>query len=307
MREKMAVLGGVYGKRYTARQKNRFINYLNQQLNRLGYETQLDIKRGGSGRVCKNFYVGDLEKAKIIVTVPYDTPSRFFFSGYIYRPLNSKRTLHSEMLYQALQSIAAVSLLTLFYIFIFQPCRNTGNRGMLIFGILGLAVLAVGTYKAAVGTANPYNFDRNTAGIAILVEIMKKLGKRKQIAYAFLDQACCSKEGYMQLARVLEKRIANVRLLMLDCVSAGEKLHFITGEQTRVEQEKLQIHLMGEKELEETMLGIFPQGVLLAGGEWDCGDLMVKNTRTKHDSELHEEKIEYTIAFLNQYLERLCR
>lgn len=307
MREKAAVLGGIYGKRYTAKQKNRFISYLNQQLNRLGYETRLDVEKGETGRVCKNLYAGDLEKAKVIVTVSYDTPSRFFFPGYIYRPLNSKNTLHREMMYQALQSAAAVSLLVIYYIFIFQPSQATGNTGVIIPGILGLIILAAGTYRAAAGTANPYNFARNTTGIALLMEIMKKLGKRSRIAYAFLDQACCSKEGYIQLAQELGERKKSIRIVMLECVGAGEKLHFIAREQINVDQEGLQVHIAGEKDIQETVLNLFPQGVLLAGGEWEHGELIIRNTRTKRDSEFCEEKLDYTMIFLSQYLERLVR
>ncbi|MCI8556162.1 MAG: hypothetical protein HFI19_00040 [Lachnospiraceae bacterium] len=299
MREKMVVLGGVYGKRYTARQKNRFINYLMQQLDRLGYETCLDVKRGGTGRICKNLYVGDLKRAGVVVTVPYDTPSHFLFPGYIYRPLDNKRTLHSEMLYQALQSAAAVCILILYYFFIFQRCLENGKTGSLVWGILGLVLLAVGTYRIAAGTANPYNFDRNTGGIAILLEVMRSMGKRKQIAYAFLDQACCSKEGYVQLLKELGKRAETTHVLILECVSAGERLHFITGNQEVEEQEGVEMHC-GKPNL-------FPCEALLAGGDWCGGELCIRNTRTKRDSEMNESKMEDTVAFLRRYLEKLCR
>lgn len=299
MREKMAILGGVYGKRCTTRQKNRFINYLMQQLRRLGYEARLDVKKGGTGRVCKNLYVGDLEKARVVVTVPYDTPSRFLFPGYIYRPLDSKKTLQSEMLYQALQSAAAICLLIFYYFFVFQRCLEGERTGSLAWGILGLALLGVETYRMAAGTANPYNFDRNTGGIAILLEVISGMGKRKQIAYAFLDQACCSREGYAQLSMELGKRAEAIQVLMLDCVSAGEKLHFITGNQGLKNQEGVEVHDMKQN--------LFPWGALLAGGEWCDGELLIKHTRTKQDSDLHEDKMEYTVAFLRRYLEKLCR
>lgn len=299
MREKMAILGGVYGKRYTTGQKNRFVNYLAQQLQRLGYETRLDVKKGGTGRICKNLYAGDFKRARVIVTVPYDTPSSFFFPGYVYRPLDSRRTLHSEMLYQALQSTAAVCLLVLYYIFVFQRCLENGSTGSLILGILGLVLLAAGTYGMAVGRANPYNFDRNTGGIAILLEVMRGMGKRKEVAYAFLDQACCSREGYVQLAEELGKKAETIQVLMLECVSAGEKLHFITGNQRLEEPEGVVMHRMN--------LNLFPCEVLLAGGEWHNGELMIENTRTKRDSDLHEDKMEYTVAFLRRYLEKLCK
>ena len=72
MKDLMAAVSGLFGKRYSARQKERFARYMENRARERGIKWAEDTQRLGFG-VCRNLYLGDLKRAKLLLAIPYDT------------------------------------------------------------------------------------------------------------------------------------------------------------------------------------------------------------------------------------------
>ena len=70
MKDFMAAVAGIFGKRYTVRQKVRFINYIQNREQKKGIQVQVKEGRGCGNRVCRNVYVGNMKGADTVIAVP---------------------------------------------------------------------------------------------------------------------------------------------------------------------------------------------------------------------------------------------
>lgn len=75
MKESMAMIAGMFGRRYTFRQKTAFINYISKQTQEGGMKVFLDESGQGGRQLCRNVYIGDPKKSDVIIAVPYDNGS----------------------------------------------------------------------------------------------------------------------------------------------------------------------------------------------------------------------------------------
>ena len=79
MKDLMAAVSGLFGKRYSARQKERFARYMENRARERGIKWAEDTQRLGFG-VCRNLYLGDLKRAKLLLAIPYDTAARIWWA-----------------------------------------------------------------------------------------------------------------------------------------------------------------------------------------------------------------------------------
>ena len=249
-----------------------------------------------------NVYLGPTQRAKTILAVPYDTPSRLWWPGFHYYPMDPERNARQESLVMALNFALAAVLLAAYWFAVFRRCFSAGGPigGLALFGLLLVALLAV---NLVLGSANAKNYSRNSASLALALEIFDGL-QDGSVAVALLDNACAGLDGYARLAEYLGGRARQTNVVILDCVMSGSELH---GHCTKERIEALAAR-NGDIQWHEAasegnaVLSLFPRGMVITGGSWIGDATVVKGTRSGRDDELNMERMERVLVTLRQMI-----
>lgn len=301
LKDRMIAFAGIFGKRYSKKQKIRFLRYIQSSAQEKGVKMYLD-EGEASGKSGCNVYLGPTQRAKTILAVPYDTPSRLWWPGFHYYPMDPERNARQESLVMALNFALAAVLLAAYWFAVFRRCFSAGGPigGLALFGLLLVALLAV---NLVLGSANAKNYSRNSASLALALEIFDGL-QDGSVAVALLDNACAGLDGYARLAEYLGGRARQTNVVILDCVMSGSELH---GHCTKERIEALAAR-NGDIQWHETasegnaVLSLFPRGMVITGGSWIGDATVVKGTRSGRDDELNMERMERVLVTLRQMI-----
>ena len=301
LKDRMIAFAGIFGKRYSKKQKIRFLRYIQSSAQEKGVKMYLD-EGEASGKSGCNVYLGPTQRAKTILAVPYDTPSRLWWPGFHYYPMDPERNARQESLVMALNFALAAVLLAAYWFAVFRRCFSAGGPfgGLALFGLLLVALLAV---NLVLGSANAKNYSRNSASLALALEIFDGL-QDGSVAVALLDNACAGLDGYARLAEYLGGRARQTNVVILDCVMSGSELH---GHCTKERIEALAAR-NGDIQWHEAasegnaVLSLFPRGMVITGGSWIGDATVVKGTRSGRDDELNMERMERVLVTLRQMI-----
>ena len=301
LKDRMIAFAGIFGKRYSKKQKIRFLRYVQRSAQEKGVKMYLD-EGEASGKSGCNVYLGPTQRAKTILAVPYDTPSRLWWPGFHYYPMDPERNARQESLVMALNFALAAVLLAAYWFADFRRCFSAGGPigGLALFGLLLVALLAV---NLVLGSANAKNYSRNSASLALALEIFDGL-QDGSVAVALLDNACAGLDGYARLAEYLGGRARQTNVVILDCVMSGSELH---GHCTKERIEALAVR-NGDIQWHEAasegnaVLSLFPRGMVITGGSWIGDATVVKGTRSGRDDELNMERMERVLVTLRQMI-----
>ena len=301
LKDRMVALAGIFGKRYSKKQKIRFLRYVQRSAQQKGVKMYLD-EGEASGKSGCNVYLGPTQRAKTILAVPYDTPSRLWWPGLHYYPMDPGRNARQESLVMALNFALAAVLLAAYWFAVFRRCFSAGGLtgGLALFGLLLVALLAV---NLVLGNANAKNYSRNSASLALALEIFDGL-QDGSVAVALLDNACAGLGGYARLADYLGGRARQANVVIFDCVMSGSELH---GHCTRERIEALAAR-NGDIQWHEAasegnaVLSLFPRGMVITGGSRIGDATVVKGTRSGRDDELNMERMERVLVTLRQMI-----
>lgn len=301
LKDRMIAFAGIFGKRYSKKQKIRFLRYIQSSAQEKGVKMYLD-EGEASGKSGCNVYLGPAQRAKTILAVPYDTPSRLWWPGFHYYPMDPERNARQESLVMALNFALAAVLLAAYWFAVFRRCFSAGGPigGLALFGLLLVALLAV---NLVLGSANAKNYSRNSASLALALEIFDGL-QDGSVAVALLDNACAGLDGYARLAEYLGGRARQTNVVILDCVMSGSELH---GHCTKERIEALAAR-NGDIQWHEAasegnaVLSLFPRGMVITGGSWIGDATVVKGTRSGRDDELNMERMERVLVTLRQMI-----
>lgn len=301
LKDRMIALAGIFGKRYSKKQKIRFLRYIQRSAQEKGVKMYLD-EGEASGKSGCNVYLGPTQRAKTILAVPYDTPSRLWWPGLHYYPMDPGRNARQESLVMALNFALAAVLLAAYWFAVFRRCFSVGGLtgGLALFGLLLMALLAV---NLVLGSANAKNYSRNSASLALALEIFDGL-QDGSVAVALLDNACAGLGGYARLADYLGGRARQANVVIFDCVMSGSELH---GHCTREHIEALAAR-NGDIQWHEAasegnaVLSLFPRGMVITGGSRIGDATVVKGTRSGKDDELDMERMERVLVTLRQMI-----
>ena len=304
LKDRMIAFAGIFGKRYSKKQKIRFLRYIQSSAQEKGVKMYLD-EGEASGKSGCNVYLGPTQRAKTILAVPYDTPSRLWWPGFHYYPMDPERNARQESLVMALNFALAAVLLAAYWFAVFRRCFSAGGPigGLALFGLLLVALLAV---NLVLGSANAKNYSRNSASLALALEIFDGL-QDGSVAVALLDNACAGLDGYARLAEYLGGRARQTNVVILDCVMSGSELH---GHCTKERIEALAAR-NGDIQWHEAasegnaVLSLFPRGMVITGGSWIGDATVVKGTRSGRDDELNMERMERVLVTLRQMINAL--
>lgn len=301
LKDRMIAFASIFGKRYSKKQKIRFLRYIQSSAQEKGVKMYLD-EGEASGKSGCNVYLGPTQRAKTILAVPYDTPSRLWWPGFHYYPMDPERNARQESLVMALNFALAAVLLAAYWFAVFRRCFSAGGPigGLALFGLLLVALLAV---NLVLGSANAKNYSRNSASLALALEIFDGL-QDGSVAVALLDNACAGLDGYARLAEYLGGRARQTNVVILDCVMSGSELH---GHCTKERIEALAAR-NGDIQWHEAasegnaVLSLFPRGMVITGGSWIGDATVVKGTRSGRDDELNMERMERVLVTLRQMI-----
>mgnify|MGYP002674030908 FL=1 len=301
LKDRMVALAGIFGKRYSKKQKIRFLRYVQRSAQEKGVKMYLDEGEASEKSGC-NVYLGPTQRAKTILAVPYDTPSRLWWPGLHYYPMDPGRNARQESLVMALNFALAAVLLAAYWFAVFRRCFSVGGLtgGLALFGLLLMALLAV---NLVLGSANAKNYSRNSASLALALEIFDGL-QDGSVAVALLDNACAGLGGYARLADYLGGRARQANVVIFDCVMSGSELH---GHCTRERIEALAAR-NGDIQWHEAasegnaVLSLFPRGMVITGGSRIGDATVVKGTRSGRDDELNMERMERVLVTLRQMI-----
>lgn len=301
LKDRMIAFAGIFGKRYSKKQKIRFLRYIQSSAQEKGVKMYLD-EGEASGKSGCNVYLGPTQRAKTILAVPYDTPSRLWWPGFHYYPMDPERNARQESLVMALNFALAAVLLAAYWFAVFRRCFSAGGPigGLALFGLLLVALLAV---NLVLGSANAKNYSRNSASLALALEIFDGL-QDGSVAVALLDNACAGLDGYARLAEYLGGRARQTNVVILDCVMSGSELH---GHCTKERIEALaarngDIQWYEAASEGNAVLSLFPRGMVITGGSWIGDATVVKGTRSGRDDELNMERMERVLVTLRQMI-----
>ena len=210
----------IFGKRYTRKRKDRFLESLSADIHQFRPDVELDtFKLNEKDTVeYKNLYVGDIKKANTIICTYYDTPAVHLGP---YQFFNVKSRMKNTMTLILLSAAVYIILGLLFTWKVAIPVFQTNSLGSalsllcVLFYILYFYFLK----KVTRGWPNKQNLVRNTSSVLVQLYCTKQF-RNKQLAFAFLDAGCTNNAG---LEKVMDQSDAVV--CMLDSIGSEEYLY----------------------------------------------------------------------------------
>jgi len=210
----------IFGKRYTRKRKDRFLESLTADIRQFRSDVELDTFKLNEKDIVeyKNLYVGDIKKANTIICTYYDTPAVHLGP---YQFFNVESRAKNTMLFILLSSVFYL-LIGLFFTWkVAMPVFQT-NSFVSMLSLLCILFYILYFYflkSVARGWPNKHNLIRNTSSVLMQLYCTKQF-KNKKVAFAFLDAGCTNNSG---LEKVMDK--SDAVICMLDSIGSEENLY----------------------------------------------------------------------------------
>lgn len=201
-----------YQVRKTRKQKTAFIELIKNNF------PDLVVQKGGFPQ-SRNLILGDIEKAKVVLSAHYDTCAKLPFPNLI-----TPKNIFVYILYSIAIAIPIVALgfglSFLLSLFINDIILN--HVVLIVFYIVVLLLLYA-------GPANKHTANDNTSGVITLCEIYQALSdeQREKVAIVFFDNEELGLIGSSHFRSVYKNQMKNKLLINYDCVSDGD--HIMIG------------------------------------------------------------------------------
>lgn len=198
-----------YQVRKTKKQKLAFIALLQAHF------PELKVQQGGFPK-CRNIIIGDIEKAKVVLTAHYDTCAQLPFPNFI-APRNPLLSIGYSILL-ALVLLAGVFILNLLFGFATNNLYMRYWFSVLTYWGLLIALIA--------GPANKHTANDNTSGVITLCELLGVLSEaeRSKAAFVFFDHEESGLIGSAYFRSKHKKQMKGKLLINFDCVSDGDHI-----------------------------------------------------------------------------------
>lgn len=206
-----------YQIRKSGKQKQKFIQFVQDKCNELGLDCSVEKK---NGLFCnRNIVVGDIKTANIICTAHYDTCAVWPFPNFI-TPKNIFIFVFAQLFFLGIFCGVFIGISELLAYLIH------GLHSSYIFYILLLGFCV----QLFAGFPNKHTANDNTSGVATLLSLMHNIPKedRGKIAFVFFDNEEVGMIGSSHFKKLHKKIIADKFLINFDCVSDGNHFLFIS-------------------------------------------------------------------------------
>ena len=201
-----------YQMRKTEDQKTAFIQLMQQHFP----ELQVEVAEKS-----RNLVVGDIAKAKMILTAHYDTCGKSLFPN-ISIPFRPGLKFAYNML--VLLPLIGLMLLVIFGLEPFIPDMRT----RLILGLLAYYIPFF--YQFYGKPANPNTANDNTSGVCLLIRLLQTLTpeQKEKVAFVFFDneeKGCVGSKAFRKLHKAETEKTP---IFNFDCVADGAHMLFIS-------------------------------------------------------------------------------
>lgn len=207
-----------YQVRKTNKQKLAFIGLLQKHFPQIVVEESNFPK-------CRNLFIGDVEKAKVILTAHYDTCARSPFPNFIM----PKNPLFS-ILYSLIIGLPAL-VAAFLVIVLLRPL----GMGFWVNYFIAFGLYMLYTLLLLFGPANKHTANDNTSGVITLCELLETLNDRQKadLAFVFFDLEESGLIGSAQFRAKHKKLLKDKLLINFDCVSDGDYILVAASKQAR--------------------------------------------------------------------------
>lgn len=284
----------IFGKRYTRKRKDRFLESLSADIRQFRTDVELDtFKLNEKDAVeYKNLYVGDIRKADTIICTYYDTPAVHLGP---YQFFNVENRAKNTMLFIFISSALYIILGLLFTWKVAMPVFQTNALVSIpsLFCILFYILYFYFLKSVTRGWPNRHNLIRNTSSILVQLYCTKQL-KNKQLAFAFLDAGCTNNAG---LEKVMNQSGATI--YMLDSIGSGGNLYQVMSNRTlAISSDSVEAVVSGDVTNDRLLY------VISASKENNRFTLSKKELQ---QNQLSDTNMNETLDFLKQLVGRNCK
>lgn len=290
-----------YQIRKSKQEKEAFRSFLIPIAEDLGYD--VTVEKNGNAQ---NVVVGDPETAKVIYTAHYDTPARSPLPNLMIPKNKPLYILYQTAVVLMLYSVPIIMMTLGSWLAYTLTQSEILEKAVLMFGyalIWGVIALLL------FGPANKHNANDNTSGVMTLIKLMEAMPEadRSKVAFVFFDLEERGCVGSKEYSKAHKSKLESKPVINFDCVGVGNTILLAPRNGAHHLADKLGEAFVGndsfstEVALKSTYSNSdhknFNQGVGVAAFSTSKrGILYTGKIHTKHDTECHEENIDFLVA-----------
>lgn len=280
--------------RKNKKQKEKFINYVKDELKDTGFD--VNVEKGSFG--VRNIVIGNVDEASVVFTAHYDTCAVMPLPNFI-TPTN----MFIYFMYQLLLVIPMILfaiLVTALFDFVFP---NMGELSSLVYSFSLLFILGLMIF----GPANKNTVNDNTSGTLTILEMINKIPDKlkNKVAFVLFDLEESGLIGSSEFSSKHKKIMKDKLLINFDCVSDGEKMLFVPNKKAKKFIDLLEDVYKTDDKVE---VKVVTKGVFYPSDQvnFNCGVgvcAVIKGKRFEYIDKIHtnkdvvcrEENIEYLV------------
>lgn len=209
-----------YPVRKTWKQKSAFIEYVKAYAEEM--EMPVTVEEGGRYVRSRNVVLGDLKRARMLITAHYDTCARLPFSNFM-TPNNWPIVILTEGILIALIAAAGVWLGGAAGD-LMRAAAWPGWLAWMLGFALGVSVSAALLALMLIGPANPHNANDNTSGVTFVLGAMERLKARTDVAYVLFDNEEKGLLGASAFIAAHPQAARRCLVVNMDCIGDGSTL-----------------------------------------------------------------------------------
>lgn len=279
----------IFSKRYTRKQKDRFLNSLYADLSKFRGDIKLDTFKLSEKdkNEYRNLYVGDINRADKIICTYYDTPSVRFGPYHFF---DTEHRIKRTTTFILFSSIIYIIMGLLFTLFVAIPVFQSNGLASLPFisCIIFFIVYFYFLGKITRGWPRKSNLVQNTSSVLLLMNCIASLNT-KRVAFAFLDAGSTSNKG---LERLMNER-NRADFYLLDSIGSEKPLYQVNPE---LNQFELIDSVDQAKPLNSRLVYI------ISGDQVDNQFVLSRNDLKRN--ELNDQNMNNTYSFLERVIRR---
>jgi len=303
MEDYLVRYGIALGRRYSQKQKKKFLIAIGQEFTQLGYPVKYanDEKKGSNHSI--DLFIGNLADADTILCTHYDTGSHIIWPNYRYYPLYGEKTMknyRNVTLIPAMVSTVLVVVMIYLAMYLLPLSGNAKPIFLAVSVFLGL----LGISYLSTGFGNKYNLNKNTASILSMLEVARQLSEedRKNVTFVLLDHGTGDNMGAQMIRQALPTTMDKRLFVYLDCIGRGESIVIGHKANLAINAKRLKDNYKGEKNITLlecdakrstfTPTHFFTRAITITCGNFDENEeLFVDRINTGKDNFVEPENI----------------
>ena len=284
--------------RYSKKQRARFISAMESYGQQKGYRTEII---GEKGQKCAHLAFGNIDTAKVIVAAGYDTPLMMWFKPGYY-PFYNEGNIQNYRIESIIRTLIGLIIMCLGFGIWFLFKDTNFWLGIIIFAIMVLLAI----FGVITPMKNKTNFERNSAAVALLMEMVETQSIKNDVAYVLMDQTVNANIGIGVLANRLKH---HPLVIMLDALANGKTIVAADNDKTiesivLPEAMHAKYHYYDETKSNQNRFMYYAPLLVLAAGEVSNGQFIVPLANSSKDVQLNMERLQQFVQWINMIIDQ---